>query len=119
MTNAKDDAINFMRSTVLAHSEDLKILKEKWRKKVESVRQKAIEKLADERLKKWQNEVKLVEEEQRRKEEEQPPSQEICKVEEPPEPQQEQQQQEQSQEPPPQQKGKYLPPHMRIKPQEQ
>nr|CAD2170560.1 unnamed protein product [Meloidogyne enterolobii] len=119
LTNAKDDAINFMRSTVLAHAGDLKILKEKWRKKVESVRQKAIEKLADERLKKWQNEVKLVEEEQRRKEEEQPPSQEICKVEEPPEPQQEQQQQEQSQEPPPQQKGKYLPPHMRIKPQEQ
>ncbi|CAK5078381.1 unnamed protein product [Meloidogyne enterolobii] len=110
LTNVKDDAIKFMRSTIQSHAEDLKIIKEKWKKKVELVREKAIEKLANERMKKWQSEVKLVEEEQRRKEEEQPPPKQICIVEAPPP------QQEQSKEIVPQQKGKYLPPQMRKKP---
>ncbi|CAK5073674.1 unnamed protein product [Meloidogyne enterolobii] len=113
LTNVKDDAIKFMRSTIQSHAEDLKIINEKWKKKVELVREKAIEKLANERMKTWQSEVKLVEEEQRRKEEEQPPPKQICVVEAPPP------QQEQSKEVVPQQKGKYLPPQMRKKPQEQ
>nr|CAD2136032.1 unnamed protein product [Meloidogyne enterolobii] len=100
LTKVKDDAIKFMRSTIQSHSEELKVSKEQWKEKVESVREKAIEKLANERMKKWQVEVerqKRLEEEQRRKEE-QPPPQHIRKTEAPPQ----QQQRQQRQEPPPQ-----------------
>uniref|UniRef100_A0A915NID5 PCI domain-containing protein n=1 Tax=Meloidogyne floridensis TaxID=298350 RepID=A0A915NID5_9BILA len=83
LTKVKDDAIKFMRSTIQSHAEELKVSKEQWKEKMESVREKAIEKLANERMKKWQVEVerqKRLEEEQRRKEE-QPPPQQVRKVE--------------------------------------
>uniref|UniRef100_A0A914LLH1 PCI domain-containing protein n=1 Tax=Meloidogyne incognita TaxID=6306 RepID=A0A914LLH1_MELIC len=109
LTKVKDDAIKFMRSTIQSHAEELKISKEQWKEKIESVREKAIEKLANERMKKWQVEVerqKRLEEEQRRKEE-QPLPQQIRKTEAPPQQQQRQQRQEpppQHQEPPSQQR---------------
>lgn len=141
LTKVKEDAIKFMRSTIQSHAEELKVSKEQWRKKVEAVREKAIEKLAEERMKKWKIEVerqKRLEEEQRRKEE--PPPQLIRKVEppsliQPPpliqqrqEPNQPKQLLRQELPPPPQvqqvigkekPKGKYVPPQEKMAPRQE
>nr|CAD2136036.1 unnamed protein product [Meloidogyne enterolobii] len=53
LTKVKDDAIKFMRSTIQSHSEELKVSKEQWKEKMESVREKTIKKLAKEKMEKW------------------------------------------------------------------
>uniref|UniRef100_A0A915NCV8 Receptor L-domain domain-containing protein n=1 Tax=Meloidogyne javanica TaxID=6303 RepID=A0A915NCV8_MELJA len=52
LTKVKDDAIKFIRSTIQSHAEELKVSKEQWKKKMESVREKTIKKLAKEKMEK-------------------------------------------------------------------